>query len=158
MIMRVHGNTSFPKVLDEALDDQTPVRRGCYCRVPTENVATYSRTEFTASTWKHLYVFPLLIHKSQNLNFSTFIFNWFYIFSEKAPRKCYQESVLKFVASRQIPAGGYWGPGRTSCSWRTWEPSTWTQQAGQAPHCPGSFPQNLSKEILAGPENAARFN
>lgn len=151
MITTVHGNISFQKVEDEALDDQIPVRREWYCRVPIENVATYSRTEFTASTWKHLYVSPLLLHESQYLKFSTFIFNWFYIFSERAPKKYYQESVLKFVASGQIPAGGYWGLGRTSCSLRDWEPSTRTQQPGQAPHCPSSFPQNLSKEILEGP-------
>lgn len=78
----------------------------------------------------------------------------FYIFRERAPRTYYQESVLKFVVSGQVPAGGYWGPGRTSCSLRDWEPSTLTQQSGQAPH----FPQNLCKEILAGPENTARFN
>lgn len=62
----------------------------------------------------------------------------FYIFRERAPRTYYQESVLKFVVSGQVPAGGYWGPGRISCSLRDWEPSTLTQQAGQAPHCPGT--------------------
>lgn len=66
--------------------------------------------------------------------------------------------MLKFVASGQVPADGYWGPGRTSCSLRDQEPSTQTQQKGQAPHCPGSFPQTPSKEILAGPESTARFN
>lgn len=50
MLMGVHWNISLPKVQDEALDDQTPVRRGCNCRVPTENVASASRNEFTAST------------------------------------------------------------------------------------------------------------